>query len=78
MHIHKIVYIKTFKIAPTCFDPKIIFRELHCSSLKYCVNVTPLRVRLTMCVRHIATLTVSGVPFTQYDMLPQHQSNIRS
>jgi len=23
-------YIKTFKIAPTCFDPKIIFRELHC------------------------------------------------
>ena len=34
MHIHKIVYIKTFKIAPTCFNPKIIFRELHCSSLK--------------------------------------------
>jgi len=34
MHIHKIVYIKTFKIAPTCFDPKIIFRELHCSYLK--------------------------------------------
>ena len=24
MHIHKIVYIKTFKIAPTCFDPKTI------------------------------------------------------
>jgi len=34
MHVHKIVYIKTFKIAPTCFYPKIIFRELHCSSLK--------------------------------------------
>ena len=34
LHIHKIVYIETFKIAPTCFDPKIIFRELHCSSLK--------------------------------------------
>jgi len=33
MHVHKIVYIKTFKTAPTCFDPKIIFRELHCSSL---------------------------------------------
>jgi len=35
-HIHNIFsffYIKTFKIAPTCFDPKIIFRELHCSSL---------------------------------------------
>ena len=32
--IHKLVYIKTFKIAPTCFDPKIIVRELHCSSLK--------------------------------------------
>jgi len=27
MYINKIVYIKTFKIAPTCFDPKIIFRE---------------------------------------------------
>ena len=26
MYIHKIAYIKTFKIAPTCFDPKIIFR----------------------------------------------------
>ena len=25
MHIHKLVYIKTFKIAPTCFDPKIIY-----------------------------------------------------
>ena len=34
MHIHKIVYIKTFKIAPTCFDPKIIFSEEQCSSLK--------------------------------------------
>jgi len=34
MHIDKIVYIKTFKIAPTRFDPKIIFRELHCSLLK--------------------------------------------
>jgi len=34
MHIYKIVYIKTFEIAPTCFDSKIIFRELHCSSLK--------------------------------------------
>ena len=26
--------IKTFKIAPTCFDPKIILRELRCSLLK--------------------------------------------
>jgi len=35
MHIHNsFFYIKTFKIAPTCFDPKIIFRELHCSLLK--------------------------------------------
>ena len=34
MHTHKIVYIKTFKITPTYFDPKIIFRELRCSSLK--------------------------------------------
>jgi len=34
MHIHKIVYNKTFKIAPTYFNPKIFFRELHCSLLK--------------------------------------------
>jgi len=34
MHIHYFFYIKTFKIAPTCFDPKIIFRELHRSLLK--------------------------------------------
>jgi len=27
-------YIKTFKIASTCFDPKIIFREINCSLLK--------------------------------------------
>ena len=26
--------IKTLKIAPTCFDPKIILRELRCSLLK--------------------------------------------
>jgi len=29
MQIYNIFYIKTFKIAPTCFDPKIIFREQH-------------------------------------------------
>jgi len=34
MHIYNVFYIKTFKIAPTCFDPKIIFRELRCSLLK--------------------------------------------
>jgi len=34
MHTHKIFYIKTFKIAPTYFDPKIIFRELHCDFSK--------------------------------------------
>ena len=34
IHIHKIFYIKTFKITPTRFDPKIVFRELHCSFLK--------------------------------------------
>jgi len=27
-------HIKTLKIAPTCFDPKIILRELRCSLLK--------------------------------------------
>ena len=25
------IYIETIKIAPTCFDTKVIFRELHCS-----------------------------------------------
>jgi len=34
MHIYTAFYIKTFKITPTCFDPKIIFRELCCSLLK--------------------------------------------
>ena len=33
MHLHKI-HIKIFKIAPTCFDPKIILRELRCSLLQ--------------------------------------------
>jgi len=33
MHYIKF-HIKTLKIAPTCFDPKIILRELHCSLLK--------------------------------------------
>ena len=33
MHYIKF-HIKTLKIAPTCFDHKIIFRELHCSLLK--------------------------------------------
>jgi len=32
MHTHIPFYIKTFKIAPTCFDPNI-FRELYCSLL---------------------------------------------
>ena len=34
MHKLKIVYIKTFKIATTCFDHAIIIRELRCSLLK--------------------------------------------
>jgi len=33
MHFIKF-HTKTLKIAPTCFDPKIIFRELRCSLLK--------------------------------------------
>ena len=33
MHYIKF-HIKTLKIAPTCFDPKIILRELRCSLLK--------------------------------------------
>jgi len=27
-------YVNLFKIDPTCFDHKIIFRELHCSLFK--------------------------------------------
>jgi len=27
---------------------------------------------------HIVRHTLSGVPFTQYDMLPQHQINTRN
>jgi len=34
MHTHKIVYVKTFKIALTSFDHAIIIRELRCSLLK--------------------------------------------
>ena len=33
MHYIKF-HIKTPKITPTCFDPKIILRELRCSLLK--------------------------------------------
>ena len=33
MHYIKF-HIKTLKIAPTCFDPKTILRELRCSLLK--------------------------------------------
>ena len=34
VYIYLFIYIKPFKIAPTYFDPKIIFRELCCSLLK--------------------------------------------
>ena len=34
MHINKMFYIKTFKTAPTYFDQKVNFMELHCSLLK--------------------------------------------
>ena len=31
MHLYNIFYIKTFKIAPTCFDLKINFMYVHYS-----------------------------------------------
>ena len=34
MQTYKIFYTKTFKIAPTCVDPKTIYRELRCSIFK--------------------------------------------
>ena len=60
MHTHKIVYIKTFKIAPTCFDHAIIIRELRCSSLKSHTT-------------HVVRRNLSDARPTQYEMLPQHQ-----
>jgi len=49
MHIHNIFYIKTFEISPTCFEPKIIFRELYCSLLcLYILYVLPHTVTV-MC-----------------------------
>ena len=75
MHIHKIVYIKTFKIAPKCFDPKIIFREKHCVSSGMQLQTESQAAYHTT---HIVRRTLSSVPFAQYDMLPQHQINIRN
>jgi len=53
----------------------------------YCVSRTPLRVRLTMCVMCYAVSSCIAHDThsqahcqrctTQYDMLPQHQINIR-
>ena len=47
-HIYKCFHIKTLKIAPTCFDPKIIFRELCCSLLKS--RVTLARNKILLCL----------------------------
>jgi len=33
MHINKVFYIKTFKIAPTCFDPKMILGWKHVGAI---------------------------------------------
>jgi len=75
MHIHKIVYIKTFKIAPTCFD------HLQGATL-FLAKVTFLKtLTVSSCIPHVTHTvrrTLSGVPFTQYDMLPQHQINVRN
>jgi len=93
MHIHKIFYIKTFKIASTCFDPKIIFRELHCSLLKshfekhslinfliltWCCGSMSYFVSRTL-LRMRVTMGVCRVLrcVTQHGMLPQHPVNIR-
>jgi hypothetical protein len=47
----------------------------------YCVSSTMLRMRLTVGVCHSLRLTVrlilSTVRLIQYDMLPQHQVNVR-
>ena len=48
MHIQKIVYIKTLKIAPTRFEPKIIFRELHCSSLHNTVIINLASIQIAL------------------------------
>jgi len=60
-------HIKTLKIAPTCFDPKIILRELRCSwSLKY----------VTHDAHHSQAHSLQRT-ITQHDMLPQHPVNIK-
>jgi len=57
MHIHKIVHIKTFKIAPTCFDPKIIFRELHCSSLECDFSEEQFSsLKMTLGLKHVGAI----------------------
>jgi len=61
MHYIKF-HVKTLKIAPTCFDPKIILRELRCSLLK-------------SFEKHSQNYSVT-LTFTQHDMLPQHPVNI--
>jgi len=65
--MHYIIFhIKTLKIAPTCFDPEIILRELRCSLLKSCVHDA-----------HHSQTHSQQRTLTQHDMLPQHPVNIK-
>ena len=57
MHTHKIVYIKTFKIASTCFDHAVIIRELH-SYRRTTYTIVPIlkvfNINNFMCVHWLA------------------------
>jgi len=81
MHYIKF-HIKTLKIAPTCFDPKIILRELHCSLLKSFLKHSQnnsISEKLSHYITHDAHHSQTHPQqrtLTQHDMLPQHPVNI--
>jgi hypothetical protein len=55
-HNTEFFYVKTFKIAPTCFDPKIIFREdegtwddrVRDGGTKFILGIKEQETRLTL------------------------------
>ena len=59
MHAHNFFYVKTFKIAPTCFDPKIIFRELHCSLLNMILGSKHVGTILNVLMYKIVCMCIS-------------------
>ena len=56
--------MKTFKIAPTCFDPKTIVRELHCSMLKSHLRKSLINLLLLTWCYDSMSQCVSRTPLT--------------